>query len=145
MVSVKLNMKLQRTTREEPDLNLTPLIDVVFLLLIFFMVSTTFEKESEITIELPEASGEASTQPQQTIEIAIDAKGRFFVNEKEVVNTQVGTLRNTIKATAAGLKDPIMIISADKVSPHGAVIKAMDALRQLGFVNITFATQQAKK
>ncbi len=138
-------MNLSKRNREEPELNLTPLIDVVFLLLIFFMVSTTFEKESEITIELPEATGEVSEKAEQVIEIAIDDKGRFFVNEREVVNTQIETLRTAIKVAAGDLKDPQVIISADKVTPHGSVVTAMDALRQLGYVNMTFATHQPKK
>jgi biopolymer transport protein ExbD len=138
-------MKLRRTQREEPELNLTPLIDVVFLLLIFFMVSTTFEKESEITIELPEATGEASNEMIQAIDIAIDAEGRFFINEKEVVSSRIEILRNTIKSVVKDQKDPQIIISADRMAPHHAVIKAMDALRQLGYVNMTFATHQLQK
>ncbi len=138
-------MKLRRTQREEPELNLTPLIDVVFLLLIFFMVSTTFEKESEITIELPEATGEASNEMIQAIDIAIDAQGRFFINEKEVVSSRIEILRNTIKSVVKDQKDPQIIISADRMAPHHAVIKAMDALRQLGYVNMTFATHQLQK
>ena len=138
-------MKIKRRQQEEPELNLTPLIDVVFLLLIFFMVSTTFEKESEITIELPEATGETSQQLPQAIEIAIDAQGHFFINEKEVVSSRIEMLRNSIKAVVKDQKDPQIIISADRMAPHHAVIKAMDALRQLGYVNMTFATHQLQK
>ena len=133
-------MRLQNRRREEPDVNLTPLIDVVFLLLIFFMVSTTFQRETEISIDLPEASGPQMQSDKKEIEISIDAKGRYFVNKKEVVNTQVETLKRAIQEAAGDQKKPHVILSADRMTPHQAVITAMDAARQLGFVSMTFAT-----
>jgi len=135
-------MKFQANRREEPDVNLTPLIDVVFLLLIFFMVSTTFNRETEIAIELPEASGEILQDERKVVEISIDSEGRFFVNQQEVINTRLETLKQAI-ARAAGDEDkPQVILSADRRTPHQAVITAMDAARQLGFVHLTFATSQ---
>jgi len=133
-------MRLQTRRTEEPDVNLTPLIDVVFLLLIFFMVSTTFERETEISIELPEASGKPMQTERKVVEISIDAKGRYFVNKQEVINTKVDTLKRAIEEAAAGLDKPRVILSADRMTPHQAVITAMDAARQLGLVNLTFAT-----
>jgi biopolymer transport protein ExbD len=133
-------MRLQFKQREEPDVNLTPLIDVVFLLLIFFMVSTTFERETEISIELPEASGKQVESQRQLVEISIDEKGRYFVNKEEVINTQLETLKQAIRKAAGGEEKPRVLLSADKATPHQAVITAMDAARQLGFVNLTFAT-----
>lgn len=133
-------MRLQNRRREEPDVNLTPLIDVVFLLLIFFMVSTTFQRETEISIDLPESSGPQMQTDKKEVEISIDAKGRYFVNQKEVVNTQVETLKRAIQAAAGDQKKPRVILSADRMTPHQSVIRAMDAARQLGFVNMTFAT-----
>lgn len=135
-------MRLQTRRREDPDVNLTALIDVVFLLLIFFMVSTTFERETEISIELPEASGQPIQTEKQLVEISIDAKGRYFVNKKEVINTQIDTLKRAIQEAAGGQKKPQVILSADRNTPHQAVITAMDAARQLGFVNLTFATNK---
>lgn len=135
-------MKLRPNRKEEPDLNLTPLIDVVFLLLIFFMVSTTFDREAELKIQLPEAAGEERQEPQDPIEITIDAEGRYFVNRQEVVNTKIETLKQAIAKVAADRRDPPLIISADARTPHQAVIRAMDATRQLGIVHITFATKQ---
>jgi biopolymer transport protein ExbD len=133
-------MRLQSPRSEDPDVNLTPLIDVVFLLLIFFMVSTTFERETEISIELPEASGQPMQTEQKVVEISIDDKGRYFVNKKEVINTKLDTLKRAIEEAAGGQDKPRVILSADRNTPHQAVIKAMDASRQLGFVNLTFAT-----
>jgi len=135
-------MRLQNRRREEPDVNLTPLIDVVFLLLIFFMVSTTFERETEISIELPEASGPQIETEKKVVEISIDDKGRYFVNKKEVLNTQLETLKRAIQAAAGDAEKPRIILSADRNTPHQAVISAMDAARQLGFVNLTFATSK---
>lgn len=133
-------MRLQSRRTEEPDVNLTPLIDVVFLLLIFFMVSTTFQRETEISIELPEASGKPMQAEKHMVEIGIDAKGRYFVNGKEIINTQIDTLKRAISEAAGEQKKPQVIISADRDTPHHSVITAMDAARQLGFVNLTFAT-----
>ncbi|MDH5784909.1 MAG: biopolymer transporter ExbD [Chromatiales bacterium] len=135
-------MNMQPRRREEPDVNLTPLIDVVFLLLIFFMVSTTFERETEITIELPEASGKQVDVVPAKIDITIDAKGRYFINEIEVINTEIETLKKAISKAAGKEKKPRVLLSADKDTPHQAVIRAMDAARQLGFVNLTFATSK---
>jgi biopolymer transport protein ExbD len=136
-------MKIRRSRLEDPDLNLTPLIDVVFLLLIFFMVSTTFKRESEIIIELPEAESGESREMQRQIEIAIDASGRYYVNEQEVVNTKITTLMQAIKKVAGDNKEPVIIISGDAKAPHQSVMTAVDALQQLGFVHMTFATQKA--
>lgn len=135
-------MRLLDRRRDELELNLTPLIDVVFLLLIFFMVSTTFERETEITIDLPEASGEEIKTEERVVEISIDAKGRYFVNTDEVINTQLETLKRAIQSAAGDDKEPQVILSADRMTPHQAVIRAMDASRQLGFVHITFATSK---
>ena len=137
-----MNLRPHRR-REEPDVNLTPLIDVVFLLLIFFMVSTTFTQESEISIELPQASGETSQEEKRTIDISIDAQGRYFVNQQQLINTQLATLKRAMQQQAGGLKSPKLIISADRRTPHEAVVRAMDAARQLGYVHLTFATQNA--
>lgn len=133
-------MRLQSRRREEPDLNLTPLIDVVFLLLIFFMVSTTFERDTEITLELPEASGEPLKTERVVVEISIDAEGRYYVNQQELINTQMDTLKRGIQQAVGDAERPQVILSADRKTPHQAVITAMDAARQLGLLNLTFAT-----
>ena len=134
-----------RTKRDNDlDLNITPLIDVVFLLLIFFMVSTTFQRESEITIELPESSGEAVEKEKIVIEVSVDSQGSYFVNKRRLKNTDIKTLKKAISVTRGDNKEPKLIISADKMTPHQSVIKVMDAARQLGLVNLTFATKQAK-
>ena len=117
-------MNLRPTPKESADINLTPLIDVVFLLLIFFMVSTTFDRDSELSIELPAASAEARERRPDSIEVAIDATGRYYVNGRQLLNTQAKTLRQAL-ATAAGEKSsPPIIINADAKTPHQAEIAA---------------------
>lgn len=135
----------QNQAEEEPQLNLTPLIDVVFLLLIFFMVSTTFNKQSEISIELPEASGKPLKTKKFVIEVEIDNRGRYFVNQQRVKNNKVATLKKAIRLTQGKHKSPQLIISSDRNTPYQSVITAMDAARQLGLVNLTFATKQVEE
>lgn len=135
-------MNLQPNKRVAPELNLTPLIDVVFLLLIFFMVSTTFERESQITIELPEAGGEELVVEKRVLDITVDREGRFFVNQQEVINTQVATLKIAIsKAVGEDRKIPVLI-NADAQSPYQSVMSVMDAASQLGLVNMTFVAHK---
>ncbi len=128
----------------EPLVNVTPLIDVVFLLLIFFMVSTTFNRETRINIDLPEASGEPLKVEKTVVEISIDAQGRYFVNQKRVVDGRIGTLKRALRQTVGDRPNPQLIISSDRRTPYEAVIRAMDAARQVGLVNINLATQQAE-
>jgi len=130
---------------KDPELNITPLIDVVFLLLIFFMVSTTFQKKAEISIDLPEASAQKSEKEPFAIEIGIDGEGNYFVNDKRLRDRELETLKKAIRLTRGDHKEPKLIISADKNTPHQAVIRAMDAARQLGLYHLSFATKQNEK
>ena len=135
-------MQFRRQRGEEVGVNLTPLIDVVFLLLIFFMVSTTFKKESHISLNLPEANGEKMVAENNQIEIVINAQGEYSVNNKALANNQFDTLRRAIKAVAGGKSDLPVIISADAVAPHQSVVNAMDASGQLGFTQLSITTRQ---
>ena len=135
-------MNLRRSRGEEPDVNLTPLIDVVFILLIFFMVSTTFQKESQIKIELPEASGEPAEQRKELLEIVIDAEGRYFIDQQQVVNTELSTLKRAIEKYLGEQRDLPVVIRADRMTPYEAVVRAMDATAQLGLVKMSLATSQ---
>ena len=132
-------MNFRHKKPEELDVNVTPLIDVVFLLLIFFMVSTTFDRQSELNIELPEASGEITESDKVEIEVFIGPTGKFTINGNEIINTQIDTLLRALREAAGNENEPRVIIAADKNTPHQAVMTAMDASRQMGFVNITFA------
>jgi biopolymer transport protein ExbD len=135
-------MNFQPAEEENVELNITPLIDVVFLLLIFFMVSTSFIRQSEISLTLPQASEEQPAQDLDIIEIAVDDAGRFYVNGQALINAQVATLKSAIADAAEELTgDPSIVISSDARADVQAVISVMDAARQLGFVRITFATE----
>jgi len=138
-------MKLRSQRVDDPDVNLTPLIDVVFLLLIFFMVSTTFDKESELSIELPNAEGELLQKETLQVEVSIDAKGNYAINSERIINSQIDTLKAAIVKIAGEKRDIPMIISADGQASHQSVVAAMDAARQLGFTRLTFATRLSTK
>ena len=136
-------MNLQPGNTDEPDVNLTPLIDVVFLLLIFFMVSTTFEHQSRIQVELPEASAEPTTPEAESLEIIVDAQGRYFIGEEQVVNTQLKTLMGAIAKVIGERTDMPVIVRADANSPHQSVVTVLDATSQLGLTRISLATTKS--
>ena len=133
-------MNLRRARHEDPEVSLTSLIDVVLLLLIFFMVSTTFEREAQLRIELPKASSEPIDAPDDKLEITIDVTGNYFLNGKQVTNTRFNTLKRAIQQTIGNKTDLPVIIRADANTPHQAVISALDAARQLGLLQISLAT-----
>ncbi len=136
-------MNLHPNRKELPELNLTPLIDVVFLLLIFFMVSTTFDKDARIKVELPEATTQdEKVEDDKSLDIVVDSSGRFYVNKREVVNTKLETLKRAIEKATGMRRDLPVIINADARATHQSVIKVMDAASQLGFVHMTFAAKQ---
>ncbi len=135
-------MNLRPVKKDNVELNITPLIDVVFLLLIFFMVSTTFDRESEINITLPEASEETTSQQPVAINVAVDEQGRVFINGEPLVNSRILTIREAMREAARGLEEPPVIISADENASHQSVVRIMDAARQLDLVKLTFATRQ---
>ena len=135
-------MNIRPRRRRSTTVDITPLIDVVFLLLIFFMVSTTFERETEISIDLPEASGEKSEEKRDELVIAIDRKGVFYVNDQEVVNTRIDTLKLAMRKAVAENREIPVIINADAKTPHQSVMTVMDAANQLGLRRLTFTAQK---
>jgi biopolymer transport protein ExbD len=138
-------MNLQPGGEDEPEVNLTPLIDVVFLLLIFFMVSTTFEHQSRIQIELPEATASPEEFEEESLEIVIDAQGRYFIGEEQVVNTELKTLKSAISQAVGDRGTVPVTIRADASTPHQAVITALDATSQLGLTQISLATSRIEE
>lgn len=138
-------MNLRPTPKDSPDVNLTPLIDVVFLLLIFFMVSTTFDKETRLKVDLPEASTvNAEDTEQQQIAVTVDAAGRFYVNDREVINTDVSTLSRALTQAAQGSTDVPVIVTGDKHAPYQAFMTVMDAASQADLPRLRFVANQAK-
>jgi len=138
-------MKFPRQPVEEVNVNLTPLIDVVFLLLIFFMVSTTFRQEREFVIDLPEAESGGSREQVDLVEIAITADGQFLVNDEALAENSKASLMSAIMQAAAGDTSLPLVISADAQTPHQYVITAMDAAGQSGFTRLTLPTKAASQ
>ncbi len=134
-------MRLRGAVRDEAHINLTPLIDVVFLLLIFFMVSTTFERESEIEIELPEAGAERGNRDPEAVEVWIDAGGRIYLDGRRLEDTRVSSVRRALESLALPEPRPPLVIGADARTPYQAVISVMDAARQAGHVNLSLPVQ----
>jgi biopolymer transport protein ExbD len=137
-------MHFRRQTNSPEDINLTPLIDVVFLLLIFFMVSTTFTKETHLKLDLPQAEGEPLPDLVDKIEVLISADGGYALNGKPLINTQLETLMAGLEEIGKGLdksKTPF-VITADAKVPYQSVVMAMDVAGRLGFVNITMTTKR---
>jgi biopolymer transport protein ExbD len=135
-------LKFQHQKLEDVSVNLTPLIDVVFLLLIFFMVSTTFTKETHLSIDLPEATGEASADIAEQIEILISEAGEYTINARPLVDETLDTLKAAIRQVSEGDTSLPMVITADAQTPHEAVVRAMDAAGQMGFVHLSITTKQ---
>ena len=134
-------VQFKRAKRDEESVNLTPLIDVVFLLLIFFMVSTTFTKETDLSIDLLEAKGEAA-EVAQHIEILIHADGSYAINGQTLVDKKLPTLLRALQEVGNNDSKTPLIITADAATPHQAVVTAMDAAGQLGFVHLSLSTRR---
>jgi biopolymer transport protein ExbD len=117
------------------------MIDVLLVILIFLMVTTSYAKYSELQINLPQAGGEASASQVQPINIAVDATEHYAINNSEIRFTGIGSLAASLKKAAGEQTDPVIVINADAKTPHQAVINVMEAAREAGFGRITFATQ----
>lgn len=136
-------MKLQPRSTEEPVVDLTSLIDVVFLLLLFFMVSTTFEHQSRLKVDLPEASAvEAPIEAPDRLELVIDARGLMFLNDQQLVDSKERTIKAAFRQAVGEKRDIPLILRADRETPHHFVVTAMDVAAQLGFANLSIATDR---
>ncbi|MFK7864028.1 MAG: ExbD/TolR family protein [Pseudohongiellaceae bacterium] len=135
-------MKFKRTVREELAINITPLIDVVFLLLIFFMVTTTFSRETRLLVNLPEANAEVADTEQEQIEIVVSLEGSYTINGKSLVNTQADTLARALAIESNGNLNLPVILVADAQATHQSVVTAMDIIGQSGFTRLNIATQR---
>jgi biopolymer transport protein ExbD len=134
-------MKLNLRPKAEPEVNMTSLIDVVLLLLVFFMVSTSFVKQSQISIRLPQADSTAIVEEvAEQLDIMITEQGTFLINGRELINNRPETIRNALQKLSAGNTRMPLTISADGNTPHQYVVTAMDVAGKLGFVKINIAT-----
>ena len=125
---------------EEPGVNLTPLIDVVFLLLIFFMVSTTFDQHADIELTLPSADREAEAVERAWIDIIVDANGNYFINGQELINRRAETLERVLSEAREGREGDPVLIRADANATHQSVVRALDVVGRLGITSVSIAT-----
>jgi biopolymer transport protein ExbD len=134
-------MKLQSRSRDEPEINVISLVDVLLVLVLFLMVSTTFMRETKVSLQLPEATTEvAAAVPNDKLEIMITQAGSYLVNGRELVNNERRTLRAAIERLTGEQRDLPVFIRADAAATHQSVVTAMDIAGQLGFVNLNIAT-----
>jgi biopolymer transport protein ExbD len=140
-------MKLSSPSREEPEINLTSLIDVVLLLLVFFMITTSFVRESKIGIRLPEAdsSGAVELSEASPLTISVTAQGTYLVNGRQLLDSRPETLESAIRVITEDRLGDRVTVSADAEASHQAVITAMDVAGRLGYVEINIATVKSGK
>ncbi len=134
-------MRFRRSRQEEVSVNITPLIDVVFLLLIFFMVTTTFTRETQLQIDLPESQSQMAAEQELPVEVLIDRMGTYAINDQVLIKQDIASLKQALTEIAGdNLMVPI-VITADANTPHQYFINALDAVSQLGFVKVSLTTQ----
>ncbi|MDH6165065.1 biopolymer transport protein ExbD [Variovorax boronicumulans] len=134
-------MQFRHGARDEPEINLIPFIDVLLVILIFLMLSTTYSKFTEMQLRLPTADVDAQRDYPKEVVVTVSADGRYTVNKAAVADRNVNTVAAALGAAATGGKDSVVIISADASSPHQAVVTVMEAARRAGLMQITFAAQ----
>jgi len=133
-------MKFTAPESDEPEITVIPLIDVILVLLIFFMATATFDQNSRIKVQLPESSSEAAADTAQPLIVQIDADGRYFVNNSEVLNAGIDTLKSALAQLGGDPAKQAVVLRADARTQHQAVVTAMDALAQSGYRNLSIAT-----
>ena len=134
-------MKFRQVRRELPALNLTPLIDIVFLLLIFFMVTTSFSRETRLLVSLPEASGSAENAAE-SIEVLVDREGGYAINGSRLVNAEVDSLVRGLELESGGDVSLLVVLVADAEVQHQSVVSAMEAIGRAGFTSLSIATRE---
>lgn len=138
------SMKFTDDNNPGPKLNMTSLIDVVFLLLIFFMVTTTFDKQAKLKIELPEATEKVNTNTKEQLIISINQKGNIYLNSNELVNSQYESIASSLKRMLKDKEMPPVVIRADENAAHKHVVTVMDVLADMGFKSVSIATTPSK-
>ena len=139
-----MNLRTART-RDDPEINFIPLIDVLLVILIFLMVTTTYQRVAELQITLPEADADQIKQRAKEINVGVDAQGRYVIDKTVFTFSTVAALADTLRRAAGDDKDPVVIINADANATHQSVIHVMEAARVAGLIHITFATQSTAK
>jgi biopolymer transport protein ExbD len=134
-----------RAFREEPEINFIPLIDVLLVILIFLMVTTTYSRYAELQINLPTAQAERQQERAEQIDVAVDIQGRYLINRNPTAFNSPAAFSAELRRAGSSMKDPVVVISADANAPHQSVINVMEAARLAGYGRITFTTQAGRK
>ncbi len=135
-------MNFQRGKKHEDlEVNLVPLIDVLLVIIIFLVVSSTFARISELQINLPTADANSPEQKPLVIDVGVDAKGRYVIGKSALADGSVSAIGSALQRAAGNGKEPTIVINADANTSHQSVINVMEAARQVGYTHITFATQ----
>ncbi|MCL2636127.1 MAG: biopolymer transporter ExbD [Betaproteobacteria bacterium] len=139
-------MKFQRGhSREEPEINLVPMIDVLLVIIIFLMLTTTYSKFSGLEINLPTAEASKQNEQPNEIDVAVTASGQVLIDKSPLAATDVGTIAEALRRAAGDRQDPLIVINADAKATHQSVIDVMQAAQSAGFPHISFATQQTPR
>ncbi|MHB1514200.1 MAG: ExbD/TolR family protein [Acidiferrobacteraceae bacterium] len=136
-------MNFRREQRDEPEINLVPMIDVLLMTLIFLVLTTSFAREGRIRVKLPHASARVASMPL-SLQVVIGPGGSYTVDRMHVRGSAIADLERAMRSAAGGRRKPLVVIYADRKAPYEAVVHAMDAARQLGFLNLSFATRSRK-
>ena len=138
-------MRFARTHKDDPEINLIPMIDVLLVIIIFLMLTTTYAKYAELKVNLPSADAEKRLERANEIDVVISAGGQYLIQRKPVQFRGVGDLAEDLRRAAAGMKQAVVVINADNNATHQSVIRVMDAARQAGIGQVVFAVEQTTK
>lgn len=138
-------MRFARTVKDDPEINLIPMIDVLLVIIIFLMLTTTYARYAELKVNLPSADAEKKLERANEIDVVVSAGGQYLIQRKPVQFRNVGEFAEDLRRASAGLKQPVVVINADNNATHQSVIRVMDAARQAGIGQVVFAVEQTTK
>lgn len=136
-------MNFRGAFKEDPEINLIPMIDVLLVILIFLMVTTTYSKFAELQINLPSAQAEKEPERPSEINVTVSAAGQYTIDRKPIAYSDVNAFAQALQAAGTGLKDPVVVINADANASHQSVIRVMEAARAAGYAQVSFAVDAA--
>ena len=138
-------MRFTHVPKDDPEINLIPMIDVLLVIIIFLMLTTTYSRFAELKVKLPSANAERKLERANEIDVVISAGGQYLIQRKPVQFRDVRTLAEDLREAGAGMKEAVIVIDADNNATHQSVIRVMDAARQAGFGQVVFAVEQTTK
>ena len=138
-------MRFARIPKDDPEINLIPMIDVLLVIIIFLMLTTTYARQAELKINLPSADAEKKIERADEINVVVSAGGQYLIQQKPVQFRDIGRLADEMRRAAAGMKHATVVINADNNATHQSVIRVMDAARQAGIGQVVFSVEQTPK